>query len=124
MAKYEIQITGDTKAIKEDLKRQGFRWVPTCVSWAKPITDGMAETIRRGGRPAQDALASIHGRKKGCQTLLSEAGKIGVVVYISPTYQTPVPREDSAVPGLDYCDAQGNYIGGKRIPGSAPDDLI
>ena len=28
------------------------------------------------------------------------------------------------VPGLDYCDAAGNYVGGKQIPGSAPDDLI
>lgn len=34
------------------------------------------------------------------------------------------PKQESAVPGLDYCDQHGNYCGGRRIPGSAPDDLV
>ena len=38
--------------------------------------------------------------------------------------KAPAPTQGAAVPGLDYCDQHGNYCGGQRIPGSAPDDLI
>jgi len=120
---HELRISGRTRAITEDLKRAGYSWEPMTRSWTRRITAEMAETIRRGGDSAVDALRSVGGRRRGCVTHLCYPGTLGTEVYRSPTAPGR-PDTHGPVPGLDYCDQPGNYVGGRRIDGSAADDLI
>jgi hypothetical protein len=60
-------------------------------------------------------LKAMHALHAGVRVQLKVIGVDGWSVIHQPS---------DYVPGLDYCDARGNYIGGDRIPGSAPDDLI
>lgn len=116
----EIRISGETRAIKDTLRSQGYRWESGSQSWVKAIDAATADVIRSGGEAAQEALRAIHGRKKGCVTHLCHAGTVGIEVYRSAT----APTCADPVRGLDYADAAGNYVGGNKIAGSAPDDLI
>jgi hypothetical protein len=111
----KLKIHGNTKAIRSDLKRDGYRWEPGTASWVREVTDEQAAAIMDDAT-RQATLTSLHGRKKGCCTYLGT-----VEVYRSPSYQA----QDAPMRGdSDNCDAAGNYVPGARIPGSAPEDRI
>jgi len=111
----KLSINGETKAIKADLRRDGYRWEPATASWVRDVTDAQAAAIMDDAT-RQATLTSLHGRKRGCRTYLG-----AIEVYRSPSYSAEAaPMRGDA----DNCDAAGNYVPGRRIPGSAPEDRI
>jgi hypothetical protein len=121
MMSHELRVTGRTREIKETLKARGYRWEPASKSWARRITEAEADAIRNT-ETRDDALRVLRARFKGCVVYLCYAGTTGDVVYRSPSALATAGR--TVVPGTDYCDAAGNYIGGTAVSGSAPEDMV
>jgi transposase InsO family protein len=116
-------LSGDTRPIKETLKRQGWKWDGQC--WSRLISDAQADACRDAvGREAQrEAAERFFANKKGCVLTIN-----GIVRYTSPSYVPPaVTGADSEADpdGMGWnADGYGNPVSAPRIPGSAPDDRI
>jgi len=115
-----LTLKGNTKRFREALKRGGWKWQPTAKTWTLIVSSTEAEAIAAGDVDAQRAKGL---RRPGCICYLSEAGSVRQV-FRSEGYSEPAYGRSQPVTGPDYCDQHGNYIGGERIHGSAPDDLI
>lgn len=119
---YCLTCSGNTRANKEFLKARKWTYDPAARVWFKQLVAEHAARVR-----ARDAefLKSL-GQFKGCRLCLQ-----GIEVWRSKTYveATAAPRANGnrrADPdGFGWnCDAFGNPVASKRIPGSAPDDCI
>lgn len=110
-----LVIRGDTRPAKEVLKKAGWTWNPDAKHWFMRLVPAHAERVRNGD--TEFAHKSLKINRKGCQVTLD-----GIVVWTSKTFgcraEAPIPSD------LDNCDAHGNPVVTKRIPGSAPDDRI
>lgn len=118
---HELRVTGRTKEIKETLKARGYRWESDSKSWTRRITEAEADAIRNIDT-RDDALRALKARFKGCVVYLCYTGTTGNVVYRSPSALATAGR--TVVPGQDYCDSAGNYVGGNAVNGSAPEDMV
>lgn len=119
---YCLVCSGNTRANKELLKARRWTYDPASQTWHKRLVAAHAQRVR-----ARDAefLKGL-GQFKGCRLTLE-----GIEIWRSKTYvdATAAPRVNSnrhADPdGFGWnCDAYGNPVASKRIPGSAPDDMI
>ncbi len=116
----ELRIAGRTKSVRTVLKNAGWRWEPSTESWTRRITEQEVADIRAGGEKRTAVIKRHMGNRIGCIVYLCDVGTIGVCVWKSRQHQGGA----AVVPGLDYCDWHGNYVGGRAIRGSAPDDRI
>ena len=117
----QINIDGRTKDIRKNLKLHGWRWDSATQSWCRTIDEATASAIETGGTSMWRAIQSVGGWKKCCRICVA-----GREVWRDPGYTDYI---DAALAkpsrgDRDNCDAAGNYVGGRKIPGSAPDDLI
>ena len=119
---YLLVCSGNTRANKELLKARGWKYDPKSRTWDKRLVAAHAQRVR-----ARDAefLKGL-GQFKGCLLTLQ-----GIEIWRSKTYVEPTaaPRVSSSryadQDGFGWnCDAAGNPVSSKRIPGSAPDDMI
>lgn len=111
--RFMLVIRGNTKPIKEELKRKGWRWNAQAKNWMRWVDEAHAERIRNGD---DEFLRGLGGRKKGCCTTLQ-----GIEVFRSKTFGESQPDQD----GFGWnSDQFGNPVASKKIPGSCPDDRI
>jgi hypothetical protein len=112
MASHKVTVDGNTRPIKESLKKLGFKWAPLNLCWTCTLSDVHAEQIKDGS--TRDATLRAFGwRLKGVRITVD-----GVIVFQSATYST-APVAPLNVPVDEYdMDAAGNVCRGARIPGS------
>ena len=122
IATHKLTCDGDTRPWKESLKARGWKWDPAAGHWYMMLVDPHAQMIVDG---QDDFFRGLGGHKKGCRLTLD-----GIVRWTSKTYGAAAsePAKDSRQPDADgfgwNCDAAGNLVSTRRIPGSAPDDMI
>ena len=125
-ATHLLVIRGETKPAKEVLKKAGWTWNPGAQHWFMRIVPAHADRVR--ANDTEFMFGSLRMNRKGCQVTLD-----GSVVWTSKTFGSKTfgsktfgsETTDAPIPGdLDNCDAYGNPVMSKRIPGSAPDDRI
>ena len=128
-----LKVDGSTRPVKDVLKKAGYTWSPDQQCWCRKINRYWADQIQTGdGDTRLAALKEMAAVHPGCRIRMKVIGVDGWYVLHSDGWQvlsndeaiTPADATSAVRPGLDYCDAAGNYVGGKRITGSAPDDLV
>jgi hypothetical protein len=122
IANHRLTCDGNTKPCKESLKDRGWKWDAAAGHWYMMLVDAHARLIIDGD---DEFFRGLGGHKKGCRLTLD-----GVVRWTSKTYGAPAGEgaKDVRLPDPDgfgwNCDQAGNLVSTRRIPGSAPDDMI
>jgi hypothetical protein len=118
-------LSGNTRPMKDELMAHGWRWDGR--SWSKTISAEQAAALRDAATEdaRRDAARAVKGAKKGCMLTVD-----GLVRYVSPAYVAPAAQAGRGHGQADQdgfgwnCDARGNFVAAKRIPGSAPHDRV
>jgi len=98
-----VRVIGDTKAIKETLKKHGFFWNAEKSRWHKSVSDTQAEQLLNAD--TQDAtLAAFQWKYRGCQVSVGDT-----VVFTSKKFATLASDGQSDPDALD-ADGQPRWM--------------
>ena len=122
-ATYCLSCSGNTRQWKESLKARNWKYDPSSQTWYLRLVKAHADRIRSKD---EAFLKGLGGNLKGCRLCLE-----GIEVWRSKTYvaaNAQPARNATRQPDPDgfgwNCDAHGNPVSSRVIPGSAPDDMI
>lgn len=102
-----VRISGNTKARKEALKKDGWRWSPEKQNWWQNVSDTHAEWLLDPATQAE-TIKKFDWKYVGCQiTIHSET------IWTSKTYSVAAVAVASEVEST---------LDGRLIPGSDPSD--
>ena len=118
-----LRVIGNTKAKKEQLKKDGFRWQPERLCWWKSISDVHAQQLLDEAT-RESTLEAFRIRYQGCRLLVGQTVVFTSKRYVEPTTQYRETAAERASVNTWNADANGNAVRGTQIRGSAPDDLV
>jgi hypothetical protein len=101
-----VRVTGNTKARKEVLKKDGWRWSPENQNWWQNVSDTHAAWLLDPATQAE-TIKKFDWKYVGCQIAIGSE-----VIWTSKTYCEAVAVESEVESTLD----------GRLIPGSDPSD--